>query len=45
MGFALDHAEEAKDVSEILTESLTLLTTPIPKKLARLFAVPTLPIQ
>jgi U2-associated protein SR140 len=39
MGFALDHAEEAKDVVEILTESLCIKETPIPKKLARLFAI------
>ena len=39
MGFALDHSEEAKEVVEILTESLSLDETPIPKKLARLFAV------
>lgn len=39
MGFALDHAEEAKEIVEIITESLSLDETPIPKKVARLFLV------
>jgi len=39
MGFALDHAEEAKEIVEIITESLSLDETPIPKKVARLCLV------
>eukprot|EP00468_Gymnochlora_sp_CCMP2014_P009633 CAMPEP_0167759516 /NCGR_PEP_ID=MMETSP0110_2-20121227/11070_1 /TAXON_ID=629695 /ORGANISM="Gymnochlora sp., Strain CCMP2014" /LENGTH=695 /DNA_ID=CAMNT_0007645917 /DNA_START=44 /DNA_END=2131 /DNA_ORIENTATION=- len=39
MGFALDHADEAKEIVEIITESLSLDETPIPKKVARLFLV------
>jgi U2-associated protein SR140 len=39
MGFALDHAEEAKDVVEMISESLSQPDTPIPKKVARLFVV------
>ena len=39
MAFCLDHAEEAKDISEIMCDSLTLSETPITKKLARLFAL------
>jgi U2-associated protein SR140 len=39
MAFCLDHAEEAKDVAEIMCDSLTLAETPITKKLARLFAL------
>src|SRR5690242_1481691 len=39
MGFALDHSEEALDVVAILTESLSLLETPVSKKIARLFAL------
>lgn len=39
MGFALDHAEESRDVVEIISESLTITETPINKKLARLYAL------
>ena len=39
MAFALDHAEAAQDVAEILTEALVLLETPVPMKVARLFLV------
>eukprot|EP00471_Norrisiella_sphaerica_P004924 CAMPEP_0184483122 /NCGR_PEP_ID=MMETSP0113_2-20130426/4736_1 /TAXON_ID=91329 /ORGANISM="Norrisiella sphaerica, Strain BC52" /LENGTH=692 /DNA_ID=CAMNT_0026863309 /DNA_START=147 /DNA_END=2225 /DNA_ORIENTATION=+ len=39
MGFALDHAEEAKEIVEIITEALSLDETPIPKKVARLYLV------
>jgi len=39
MGFALDHAESAEQVVDIIVESLSLKETPIPKKIARLFAV------
>lgn len=39
MSFALDHAEAAHDVVEILTEALTLSETPVPMKVARLFLV------
>merc|ERR1712130_613200 len=39
MGFALDHAEEAKEITEIITDSLCILETPINKKIARLFLV------
>ncbi|KAG0584627.1 hypothetical protein KC19_3G223800 [Ceratodon purpureus] len=39
MGFALDNAEAAGEVVEVLTESLTLKETPIPSKVARLMLV------
>ncbi|KAL3844071.1 hypothetical protein ACJIZ3_001474 [Penstemon smallii] len=39
MGFALDNAEAAGEVVEVLTESLTLKETPIPTKVARLMLV------
>eukprot|EP00250_Pteridium_aquilinum_P005238 c15365_g1_i1 orf=672-3917(-) len=39
MGFALDNAEAAGEVVEVLTESLTLKETVIPTKVARLMLV------
>jgi len=39
MSFALDHADAARDVVDILTEALTLSETPVPMKVARLFLV------
>lgn len=39
MGFALDNAEKAREIVEIITESLTITATPVPKKIARLFLV------
>ncbi|VVB13989.1 unnamed protein product [Arabis nemorensis] len=39
MGFALDNADAAGEVIEVLTESLTLKETPIPTKVARLMLV------
>ncbi|KAH7840765.1 hypothetical protein Vadar_021298 [Vaccinium darrowii] len=39
MGFALDNADAAGDIVEVLTESLTLKETPIPTKVARLMLV------
>ncbi|MCO5552829.1 hypothetical protein L7F22_006346 [Adiantum nelumboides] len=39
MGFALDNAEAAGEVVEVLTESLTLKETVIPTKVARLMVV------
>jgi U2-associated protein SR140 len=39
MVFALDNADAAGDVVEVLAESLTLSETPPPTKLARLFLV------
>jgi U2-associated protein SR140 len=39
MGFALDNAEAAGEVVEVLTESLTLKETSIPTKVARLMLV------
>ncbi|XP_078437700.1 protein RRC1-like isoform X2 [Wolffia australiana] len=39
MGFALDNADAASEIVEILTESLTLKETPIPTKVARLMLV------
>lgn len=39
MVFALDHADLAAEISQILTESLTLPETPIPTKVARIFLV------
>ncbi|KAL7150663.1 hypothetical protein ABFS83_05G129400 [Erythranthe nasuta] len=39
MGFALDNADAAGEVVEVLTESLTLKETPIPTKVARLMLV------
>ncbi|KAL3630025.1 Protein rrc1 [Castilleja foliolosa] len=39
MGFALDNADAAGEVVEVLTESLTLNETPIPTKVARLMLV------
>ncbi|KAJ4834341.1 Protein rrc1 [Turnera subulata] len=39
MGFALDNADAAGEIVEVLTESLTLRETPIPTKVARLMLV------
>ena len=39
MGFALDHAEQSKDVVELLSNSLIPPETPIPKKIARLYVL------
>ncbi|KAK9689689.1 hypothetical protein RND81_09G075200 [Saponaria officinalis] len=39
MGFALDNADAAGEIVEVLTESLTLKETPIPTKVARLMLV------
>ncbi|EPS61032.1 hypothetical protein M569_13768, partial [Genlisea aurea] len=39
MGFALDNADAAGEVVEVLTDSLTLKETPIPTKVARLMLV------
>ncbi|XP_010278203.1 PREDICTED: protein RRC1-like isoform X2 [Nelumbo nucifera] len=39
MGFALDNAEAAGEIVEVLTESLTLKETPIPTKVSRLMLV------
>ncbi|KAK3152304.1 hypothetical protein QOZ80_2BG0157050 [Eleusine coracana subsp. coracana] len=39
MGFALDNADAAREIVEVLTESLTLKETPIPVKVARLMLV------
>jgi len=39
MGFALDYAEYASDIVEVLVESLTLPETPISMKIARLYLV------
>jgi U2-associated protein SR140 len=39
MGFALDHAESAPEIVEVLTDSLTILKTSVLSKIARLFLV------
>ncbi|WVZ77640.1 hypothetical protein U9M48_025486 [Paspalum notatum var. saurae] len=39
MGFALDNADAAGEIVEVLTESLTIKETPIPTKVARLMLV------
>ncbi|KAL4565015.1 hypothetical protein LXL04_029096 [Taraxacum kok-saghyz] len=39
MGFALDNADAAGEIVEVLTESLTLKETPTPTKVARLMLV------
>ncbi|CAA6670262.1 unnamed protein product [Spirodela intermedia] len=39
MGFALDNADAAGEIVEVLTESLTLKETPIPTKVSRLMLV------
>eukprot|EP01127_Copromyxa_protea_P000440 TRINITY_DN1035_c0_g2_i5.p1 TRINITY_DN1035_c0_g2~~TRINITY_DN1035_c0_g2_i5.p1 ORF type:complete len:403 (+),score=97.96 TRINITY_DN1035_c0_g2_i5:428-1636(+) len=39
MGVALDHSESAPEIVEILTDSLTILKTPVLSKIARLFLV------
>eukprot|EP00899_Mesostigma_viride_P019993 jgi/Mesvir1/27996/Mv20193-RA.4 len=39
MVWAMDHAAEAAEVAELITDSLTLSETPIPTKVARLFLV------
>ncbi|KAM3228281.1 hypothetical protein ACQJBY_059761 [Aegilops geniculata] len=39
MGFALDNADAAGEIVEVLAESLTLKETPIPTKVARLMLV------
>ena len=37
MMFALEHAESAKEVANILTDALTVSDTPVTMKVARLF--------
>ncbi|KAK3095578.1 hypothetical protein FSP39_016278, partial [Pinctada imbricata] len=39
MVWCLDHAESAEEIVECITESLSILQTPIPKKVARIFLV------
>jgi len=39
MGFALEHAESAPEIVEVITDSLTILKTPVLTKLARLYLV------
>lgn len=39
MVFAIDHANAAEDVAEILATSLLLPSTPIPRKMARLYVL------
>lgn len=39
MVWCMDHAESAEEVVECIAESLSILQTPIPKKIARLFLV------
>jgi len=39
MAFALDHAEHAKEIVDIVTDSMCILDTPVPKKIARLFLI------
>lgn len=39
MVWCMDHAEAAEEIVECITESLSILQTPIPKKIARLFLV------
>ena len=37
--FALNRAEAAKEIVETITESLTIMATPVPTKIARLYLV------
>ncbi|KAH9509427.1 U2 snRNP-associated SURP domain-containing protein [Bulinus truncatus] len=39
MVWCLDHAEAAEEIVECIAESLSILQTPLPKKIARLFLV------
>jgi U2-associated protein SR140 len=39
MGFALDHAESAPEIVETISESLTILKTPVLLKIARLYLI------
>jgi len=39
MGFALDMAEASEEIVQVMTDSLTLKTTPAPVKVARLFVI------
>ncbi|XP_028833766.1 U2 snRNP-associated SURP motif-containing protein isoform X2 [Denticeps clupeoides] len=39
MLFCLDHADAAEEIVECITESLSILKTPLPKKIARLYLV------
>lgn len=39
MIWCLDHAEAAEEIVECITESLSILQTPLPKKIARLYLV------
>ncbi|KAM4718660.1 U2 snRNP-associated SURP motif-containing protein isoform 1-T1 [Anableps anableps] len=39
MLFCLNHAEAAEEIVECITESLSILKTPLPKKIARLYLV------
>jgi len=39
MAFALDHAEQAKEIVEIITDAMSIIDTPVAKKIARLFLI------
>ena len=39
MVWCLEHAESAEEIVECIAESLSILQTPIPKKIARLFLI------
>ncbi|XP_041419321.1 U2 snRNP-associated SURP motif-containing protein isoform X2 [Xenopus laevis] len=39
MAFCLNHAEAAEEIVDCITESLSILKTPLPKKIARLYLV------
>ncbi len=39
MGFAIDHSESSPEVVQVVVESLALLETPVPTKIARLFLI------
>lgn len=39
MIWCLEHAESAEEVVEMIVDSLSILDTPLPKKLARLYLV------
>jgi len=39
MAFCLDHADSAEEIVECITESMSILETPLTKKIARLYLV------
>ena len=39
MVFCIEHSDAAEEICEVIAESLSILTTPLPKKIARLYLI------